>query len=227
MSSADGPSPAPSSVADAPARGPRDLGWAAAGLALVAAAGLAGLRVTNESNPGPGMTPVAFTGFFAIWAGPGIVGLIGAAKRRREVLVGAGLACLPLAVLSFSGVTLIFLAPAILFLYAGLRDPAGRRSASPHHDRPLISLAVLALLVGAIGGLFATETVCWQTSADGTVRRVPAAEQAVNGGELSIGPGIGAAGCSTGEMSPLGSAIAVACVAGAAGLALRVRRSAD
>ena len=227
MSSADGPPPTAGSVPVAPARGPRDLAWVAAGLALVAAVGLAGLRASNESSPGPGMTPMAFTGFFAIWAGPGIVGLIGAAKRRREILVGAGLACLPLAVLSFSGVTLIFLAPAILLLYAGLRDPARRGSLSPQRHRPLLSIAILALLIGAIGGLFATETVCWQTLADGTVRLDPANAGAIGGGEVTIGDGVGAAGCSTGEMSLVGSAIAIACVGGAAGLALRVRRSSD
>jgi hypothetical protein len=214
--------------ANATARGPRDLAWLGAGFALVAATGLTGLRVTNESNPGPGMTPLALIGFFAIWAGPGLVGLVGAANRRREVLIGAGIACLPLAVLSFSGVTLIFLAPAILFLYAGLRDPGSRGGAARPLDRPLLSVAIAVLLVGAIGGLFATETVCWQTTADGTVRLDPAAARSIDGGEVSIGAdGVGAAGCSSGEISLGGAVISVAAVAGALGLALRLGRSAD
>jgi hypothetical protein len=47
---------------------------------------------------------------------PGLIGLIGAVTRRRTVLVAAGVACLFQSAISFSGVTLIYLVPAILFL---------------------------------------------------------------------------------------------------------------
>jgi hypothetical protein len=127
-----------------------DLGWLAGGLTLAIAFGLTAIRAHSESDPGPGMTPAAIIGFFVLWAGPGIVGLIGTARRRRDVILGAGIACLPMAMLAFSGVTLVLLVPGILFVYAGLRDPDPGRRAPPRTSRRrgLVTAAVAILLMG-------------------------------------------------------------------------------
>jgi hypothetical protein len=200
---------------------PTDLGWVAAAVGMAASVGLLALRQANADDFEPGLTPWAFVGWFVLWSGPAIVGAIGAANGgRREVLVGSGLSYIWMAALSFSGVTFILLLPALLFLYAGLRTPP-RAAATGRQDRPLVGIAIFALLVGSFIGLFGTlQTVCWERSADGTVRTHPEVIDA-NEGEVSVGiDGVGAAGCSGGQVSPLGSAIVVACVAGAAALAV-------
>ncbi len=205
---------------------PADLGWVASGLGLVVASGLVALRQANASDIEPGSTAVETVGWFAFWAGPALVGAIGAACRRREILVGAGLSYVWMAALSFSGVTFILLAPALLFAYAGLRD-AGRPAGDRPRDRPIVTLATMALLVGAFVGLFATmETTCWERMADGSYRTHVVTTGSLGDGEVSVGIGdVVASGCSGGRISLAGTTIVVACVAVASGLAIRVGRA--
>ena len=191
---------------------------------MAASIGLLAIRQASTDDVEPGLTPWAFVGWFVFWSGPAIVGAIGAANGRREILVGAGLSYAWMAVLSFSGVTLILLVPALLFLYAGLRTPR-RAAGAGRRDGPLLAVAIIALLAGSFAGLFATlETVCWERSADGTVRTQPEVIDA-NEGELPVGnDDVIASGCAGGQVSPLGSAIVVACVAAAAALAVGAGR---
>jgi hypothetical protein len=73
---------------------------------------------------------------------PGLIGLIGAATGRRTVLIAAGVTCLFQSVISFSGVTLIYLIPAILFLRSAT-DRGGSPPSAP--IRPLrVALAAVA-----------------------------------------------------------------------------------
>lgn len=199
---------------------PADLGWLAAAIGLVASGSLVALQRANANDlePAPGIA--ATVGWLAFWSGPAIVGSIGTAGHRREVVVGAGLGYAWMAALSFSGVTIILLAPAILFLYAGLRSPSRGTAAVPA-DQPLLAVAVLAALLGSLIGLFGTlETVCWERSADGTVRTfIQAADSGA--GQVPVGAGgVFASGCSGGQVSALGAAIVVGCVGSAAAIAI-------
>ena len=72
-------------------------------------------------------------------AAPGLIGLIGAWGRRPTVVVAAGVICLLQSVVAFSGVTLVYLLPAIGFLRAAIDD-----GGSPSPARPAF------LIVGAI-----------------------------------------------------------------------------
>jgi hypothetical protein len=204
------------------------VGWIAAAVGITASVGLLALRQANTGEVEPGLTAGGFVGWFAFWSGPAIVGAIGAASARREILVGAGLSYVWMGALSFSGVTFVLLVPAVLFLYAGLRDPG-------HHarvgDRPLLTIAILGLFVASFVGLFGTlQTICWERSADGTVRTHPEVVDGTGAG-LSVGAeGVVASGCSGGQVSPTGTAIVIGCLAAAVGLAVlagarRSRRS--
>jgi hypothetical protein len=198
---------------------PADLGWLGAAVGIVLSLGLVALRQANSNDLGPGSFVESSVGWLAFWSGPAIVGGIGTAIRRREIVVGAGLSYTWMAALSLSGVTFILLVPAILFLYAGLRSPSGASSGRP--TQPLLAVAILALFAGSFIGLFGTlQTVCWEQSADGTVRTHLEADDGTTG-EVSVGTdGVVASGCSGGQVSSLGSAIAVACVAAAATTAI-------
>jgi hypothetical protein len=202
-----------------------DLGSVAAAVGIAASVGLLALRQANTDDIEPGLTPWAFGGWLVFWSGPAIIGAIGAANGRREVLVGAGLSYVWMAALSFSGVTLVLLVPALLFLYAGLRTPR-RDAGTGRRDGPLVAVAIVVLLVGSFVGLFGTlETVCWERSADGTVRTHPEGVDR-NESEVPVGiDGVVASGCSGGQMSPMGSAIVVACVGAAAALAVVAGRT--
>ena len=77
------------------------------------------------------------------------------------------------------------------------------------------------MLLGSLIGLFGTfETVCWERSADGTVRTfIQAADSGA--GQVSVGAdGVFASGCSGGQVSALGAAIVLGCVASAAAIAI-------
>lgn len=205
---------------------PTDLGWVAAAIGIFASLGLLALRQANTNDLEPGLTVGAFVGWFVFWSGPAIVGAIGAANGRREILVGAGLSYIWMGALSFSGVTFILLVPALLFLYAGLRD-SSRPAGAGRRDRPLVAVAILALLVGSFIGLFGTlQTVCWERSTDGTIRTRPDVVD-TDGGEISVGIGdVVASGCSGGQVSPLGSGMVLGCVAAAVALAVVAGRRA-
>jgi hypothetical protein len=80
---------------------------------------------------------------------PGLVGLIGAATGRRTVLVAAGVTCLFQSAISVSGVTLIYLVPAILFLRSAT-DEGGSSSSEPIRPLRVALAAVVAVPIALI-----------------------------------------------------------------------------
>ena len=82
-----------------------------------------------------------------LYATPGIVGAMGVIGRRRSLLYAAGVALAPGSVLSFTGVTLIFVLPLALFWAAAVTmGPPGPRPAR------IVELAELSVLAGLIVG---------------------------------------------------------------------------
>lgn len=130
-----------------PGSGESRLGLVAAGLAAVCAAFLALLTASNQTAGLPAEVPWPIV-FGALLGTPALIGALGAVSGRRTLLVAAGLLCLAFSILSFSGVTLVLLVPALLFLRAGVApaEPA-QRPARPEPLRLLRWLALAALAV--------------------------------------------------------------------------------
>jgi hypothetical protein len=83
-------------------------------------------------------------------AAPGVLALIAAATGRRSVAVAAGVLCLLQSVIAFSGVTLVFLIPAVTILWnAGDGDGALAERSPLDVRRVLLALAVAIPLVYA------------------------------------------------------------------------------
>ena len=93
----------------------------------------------------------------ALLAAPGVIGLVGALTRRRAVLAAAGVLCLCQSVVAFSGVTLVFLLPAIGFLRAATGDPDDTGPAAESRRparRALFVLAAVAAVPIALAVVF-------------------------------------------------------------------------
>jgi hypothetical protein len=205
---------------------------------------------------------------------PAAIGALGAVSGRRVLLVAAGILCLCLSVLAFSGVTLIVLVPALLFLRASVSDAAVPLARKPSSRRRLLVLVALAVPVAllavtrlgvfgllplvALGGLAAglgrigafrprpldaliaaaviglvigatfaaftlTQTICWDDYGGGNVvvRVLPDMPT-----EQSFVAPFGG-GCSSGEPTVAGAALAGILLSGAlgiSGLSARVSR---
>jgi hypothetical protein len=126
-------------------------------------AGTLGLVATLNRLPSPPTYVPAGLILAAILLTPAAIGALGAVSGRRVLLVAAGLLCLAQSILAFSGVTLILLLPALLFLRAavaqtpGSVDPArpGAARVNPLRWVALIALAVpVALFVVLNLGVF-------------------------------------------------------------------------
>lgn len=132
---------------------PRGLALAAAGitggcaLALAAiAAGASGAFSPPEEVPRPLVLALLF-------ATPAAIGAIGAVSGRRVLLLAAGTLCLFQSVLAFSGVTLIFLVPSVVFFYAALKPSeatAATRAPTAPVRPPWVRLARFVAVV-AVG----------------------------------------------------------------------------
>lgn len=85
-----------------------------------------------------------------LYGGPAAIGWLGARSARRPLFTAAGLLYLPLAVLAFSGVTLPFLLPALLYLRAAAtREPVAsqpQRLQPPRRSSRRSLIAVAAVL---------------------------------------------------------------------------------
>jgi hypothetical protein len=162
------------------------------------------------------MTLLAILATFVAFAGPGFVGAIGAATGRRTPLIAAGIACVPLSILAFSGVTLVLLAPACLFLYAGLKIRAGAQRLPPRAG--LVGALVGLLVVGGLAPFLATETVCWDRYAGPDVGVVVRMSPNEPNGPSEIA--VVASGCDGGQTSAFGGPLTVATITLAAGLAV-------
>ncbi len=124
------------------------LAWTAVWLTLCIAVGLALLRTANGGD-GPFGSPAGSLAFGGLFAAPAMVGLVGTLRRQPLLHVVAGVGCLALSVLAFSGATLVLLVPAVAFVVAGLRG------ALAGDDRPADRLRSAGLAVAISMGLLA------------------------------------------------------------------------
>jgi hypothetical protein len=102
-------------------------------LAIGAAALLGAVATSNQSGLGPTPEIPTLALFTVLYGTPGVVGMIGALTGRRVLLVAAGVAYVVFSPLSFAGVTLIFLLPALLLFRAAVMPdwPAPARPMQP------------------------------------------------------------------------------------------------
>lgn len=120
------------------------LGYAAVLLLFGLAGGLALLLLfISGSAPDPDLLPRPLV-LGALYATPGLIAFIGLRGRRPSLLVAAAIALGVGAFLSFSGLTLIFLLPAILLLGSAVQMRA------PHTGRPFALSVGVTLLVAAL-----------------------------------------------------------------------------
>jgi len=192
---------------------PRAVAWLAVGLTLAIALGLALLRARSDTPPS--MSDAGLLGFFAAFAGPGLVAAIGLVRHRPDLIVAAAIVLVCLAPLSMGGATLPLLIPAVILLYVARRMPASGLHAGL---RAATALVTICLLVAApVALLSTTEIVCWEDFGGGrvVVRVVP---EMLNE-QSSVAPF--GSGCSSGSISPLGGSLAILAVTAAVIVAVR------
>src|SRR5947207_4818778 len=83
-----------------------------------------------------------------IYALPAVVGGLGAWTGRRPLLAAAALACAVGSVLSFSGVTLLFLIPALLFAVAAASPRGAGSAAGATETSPRPAARVRSAVIG-------------------------------------------------------------------------------
>lgn len=185
-------------------------------------------------NRQPDFVP-RWTVLLVVYSMPGVIAFVGLRARRPWLLVAAALASAIGSILAFSGVTLIFVVPAVLMLAGAVRLAAsgGRDHADRGRGRllaaitqPLAAAAIVALLVGAGGSaLLLTEAACWITHDSGAGQRIEVLPYSTGGMSLS-GDAV-SGGCTDGLISArgvgLGAALEIAAL-GVAALAARRRR---
>lgn len=142
--------------------------WSASRAGLIATATAAALvamlglimtvSAANREGLGPPATIPAWLPLGLLYSAPAVIGWLGARDDRGSLLAAAGLLYLPLAVFAFSGVTVPFLLPALLYLRAAARrepvasKPKGRHSPGRSSRRSLIVL---------VAGLASAPIVLW------------------------------------------------------------------
>lgn len=137
---------------------------------IVFGAGLGVVRFVGGSPMERGMQgALASVAMAALVAVPGLLTLM-ARAGRPALLVPAGAALVPLAFVSFGGIALPLLVPAVMLLVASCRRSAvGYR---PRVPMPVSSAVILAMVIGAAAALivhadprtFVTPTVSGSTS---------------------------------------------------------------
>jgi hypothetical protein len=127
----------------------RALGLLAAGIAGACALLLGVVASAAGSTSIPGEIPRGVV-LASLLGAPAVVGALGAISGRRVLLVAAGILCLCLSVLAFSGVTLILLVPALLFLRASVLDTADRPARQAPNPLRLLALVALAVPVALL-----------------------------------------------------------------------------
>lgn len=201
-------------VAQAPTSptGPRTIGWVAVAVTIAVALGLTLLRARSDS---PLSMPAAgLLGFFAVFAGPGLVAAVGLRRRRPDVIVAAAVVLVCLAPLSMGGATFPLLIPAVILLYVAGRLAAPRL---PAWLRGATALVIVCLLVAAPIALFSnTQIVCWEDYGGGNIEVRVLTEMPTE--SSSVAPFGG--GCSSGSITALGGGLSILAVAGAVAVAL-------
>ena len=177
-----------------------------------------------DSVPRPDIVPRVLA-IWALYSLPGLIGLIAVRERRPAMLLAAGAASGLGSIIAFSGVTLIFLMPATMFVTAGLRlgvrrFVAGETAISIGGLAQIgLAIAVLVLIVGAgISALFTTESGCWTAYRTPTGVRIEPAPYST--GEMSVPEGAESAGCTDGLLSARG--VGLGALLGLGALALAV-----
>jgi hypothetical protein len=137
----------------------RGRGWAQAGvlLDLVFAALIGAVRALN-TGPGQGRAegPWASVAFAVVYAGPGLVALVGLTSHRRALVGAGGLACYPLAILSVVAFPLAIVG-LLLLIGFGRRPPRA-------WGRTLVALPTfLVAIIAAIPLLLPTADYSFQT----------------------------------------------------------------
>jgi hypothetical protein len=126
-------------------------------------------------------------------AAPGLIGLIGALTGRRSVLIAAGVICLFQSAISFSGVTLIFLVPAILFLRTA-SDPGEASPGQPVRWLRVVLAAVavvpIALILILNIGLLGVVLLALVAGIAASARRDGRPRLRLTGGEAARGAAI-------------------------------------
>lgn len=158
-----------------------------------------------------------------VYALPGVIGLIGVQARRPWLLIAAGLTTAVGSIVAMSGVTLIFLVPALLFLYGGARLAASSPATGGGWARGLaqvgIAAAIVVLIVGAgSSALLSTDSACWTESRTLTGIRIEL--MPFSSGEMQVPDGATSLSCSTGLISARGVGLAGLLGGSALGLAL-------
>lgn len=166
-------------------------------------AAIIGIPSWLAANDSPEFLPRGVVLFF-VYALPGAVAWIGATRGSRALVGAAALGDIPGSILAFSGVTLVFLIPAILLGAAALRMPPRTISACRAALGAGVAALEAAFMIGAgLAMLFITRPLCWittQTQAGRTVRIVPTIE----GTELFADQG---GGCTSAAITLEGVAI--------------------
>ncbi|HYK96020.1 MAG TPA: hypothetical protein VE011_09175 [Candidatus Dormibacteraeota bacterium] len=178
----------------------------------------------------PGIVPRGAI-LMAIFAVPGVIGLIGVRAHRPALLVAAGLTSGVGSLVAFSGVTLVFLIPCLLFLVGAARLAAGTTGSSRGGvvgavGQLVIAAAIVPLLVGAgASALLVTDTGCWALypSAIG----IHVEMRPYSNGEMEVPPGATSMGCSSGLISLRGIGLGVLLDGAALGLACLAARRRD
>jgi hypothetical protein len=158
---------------------------------------------------------------FGVYALPAVVGYLAIRHRRPGTLLGAGLASALGSFLAFSGVTLIFLVPAVLLLVGAGALRGGRSSWGSIAFGVAQTILVAVLLATAgLSALLVTDERCWTWHAtpDGDVTMQPAP---IPTGEMTApidtaGSGFG---CSNGVISARGVVLGFGLGLGAVGFA--------
>lgn len=117
-------------------------GLLGAAVQVILAALLGGIANGASAFPNPPEAVPRGLAIGLLYAVPAVIGALGAIGSRRSVLGAAAIASTVGSVLAFSGVTLIFLVPAVLF--AGAAGATGSAPSTP--SRPLWRLALFSAL---------------------------------------------------------------------------------
>lgn len=202
-----------------PARDPRRLGLAAAGIiagyALFIAAisaGAIGDLVSDELGPPEVVPRPILLGVLLML--PAFIAAIGALRRSRPILIAAGALCLGQSFIAFSGVSIPFLVPAFLLLALGA---SGGSTETPRRAMVGGVLVVVLGLAAWVAPFALAQTSCWVARAgpDGTLiyALIPVPDDAGLGSgsghvELGLDPADVASGCDGGSLTVQGAALA-------------------
>jgi hypothetical protein len=124
----------------------RDRGLLGAGVQLLLAVALGAISSGPFDFPNPPETVPRGLAIGLLFAVPAVIGALGAIAGRRALLVAAALASTAGSVVSFSGVTLVFLMPALLFAVAA--GTGGSVSSTPR--QPCWRLALFVVLAAPV-----------------------------------------------------------------------------